>query len=139
MLVEFRHASWFEDGVVEQVLRWLEERGMAYVTVDAPQLDAANVPRTVAAATAPLAYVRFHGRNAGTWNKRGGGAAQRFDYMYAEDELREWVDPLRELAGQAEEAYAFFNNNNQTDGVAQAPAGAALLRKLLEEEKVPVA
>jgi len=139
MLVEFRHASWFEEGVVDQVLRWLEERGMAYVTVDAPRSEAKNVPRTVVAATAPMAYVRFHGRNAGTWNKRGGGAAERFDYTYAEDELREWVEPMRELAGSSEEAYAFFNNNNQTNGVAQAPAGAQLLAKLLEEEKVPVA
>jgi uncharacterized protein YecE (DUF72 family) len=139
MLVEFRHASWFEEGIVDKVLRWLEERGMAYVTVDAPRSDAKNVPRTVVAATAPTAYVRFHGRNAATWNKRGGGAAERFDYTYAEDELREWVEPLQELAGSSEEAYAFFNNNNQTDGVAQAPAGAELLRKLLEDEKVPVA
>jgi uncharacterized protein YecE (DUF72 family) len=138
MLVEFRHRSWFENGVVEEVLRWLEERGLAYVTVDAPKVDAANVPRTVVAATAPMAYVRFHGRNASTWNKRGGGAAERFDYLYGEDELREWVEPVRELAGRAEEAYAFFNNNNQTNGVAQAPAGAQLLRKLLEEEGVPV-
>ena len=38
-----------------------------------------------------------------------------------------------------EEAYAFFNNNNQTNGVAQAPAGAQLLRRLLEEENVPTA
>ena len=86
-----------------------------------------------------MAYVRFHGRNAATWNTRGGGAAQRFDYTYGEDELREWVEPLRELAGASEETYAFFNNNNQTDGVAQAPAGAALLAKLLEAEDVPVA
>jgi len=138
MLVEFRHRSWFEEAVVADVLRWLEERGLAYVTVDAPKVDAGNVPRTVVATTAPLAYVRFHGRNAATWNKRGGGAAERFDWLYAEDELREWVEPLRELAGQAEEAYAFFNNNNQTGGVAQAPAGAQLLRRLLEEEGVPV-
>ncbi len=139
MLVEFRHRSWFEDGIREELLRWLEERTMSYVTVDAPKLDARNVPRTVVAATSPLAYVRFHGRNAATWNARGGGAAQRFDYLYGEDELREWVEPLRELASQSEEAYAFFNNNNQTDGVAQAPAGAQLLRRLLEEEKVPAA
>jgi hypothetical protein len=31
------------------------------------------------------------------------------------------------------------NNNNQTDGVAQAPAGASLLRKLLDDEGVPTA
>jgi uncharacterized protein YecE (DUF72 family) len=139
MLVEFRHRSWFEDDVMPQVLKWLEERGMAYVTVDAPKVDAKNVPPTVVTATGPMAYVRFHGRNASTWNVRGGSAAQRFDYTYSEDELREWVEPLRELSGEAEEAYAFFNNNNQTNGVAQAPAGAFLLRKLLEEENVPVA
>jgi uncharacterized protein YecE (DUF72 family) len=138
MLVEPRHRSWFAEDVRAELLRWLEERGMAWVVVDAPKVDAANVPDTLVAATSPLAYVRFHGRNAGTWNHRGGSAAQRFDWTYEEDELREWVGPLRELAGEAEEAYAFFNNNNQTNGVAQAPAGAQLLRKLLEEEHVPV-
>jgi uncharacterized protein YecE (DUF72 family) len=139
MLAEFRHRSWFEEGVVEQALRWLEERGIAYVSVDAPRSEAKNVPLTVVAATAPLAYVRFHGRNAGTWNARGGSAAERFDHLYTEEELREWVEPLRELAGRSEQAYAFFNNNNQTNGVAQAPAGAALLRRLLEEGDVPTA
>ena len=139
MLVESAHRSWFAEDVRAELLRWLEERRMSYVTVDAPKVDAANVPATLVAATAPLAYVRFHGRNAATWNVRGGSAAQRFDYLYGEDELREWVEPLRELAGEAEEAYAFFNNNNQTDGVAQAPAGASLLRKLLDEEGVPTA
>jgi hypothetical protein len=49
------------------------------------------------------------------------------------------VPPLRQLSEQAAEACAFFNNNNQTDGVAQAPAGALLLRKLLEEENIPTA
>ena len=139
MLVEFRHRSWFADDVRDEMLRWLEERGMAYVTVDAPKVDAKNVPPTLVAATSPVAYVRFHGRNAGTWNRRGGGAAERFDWTYTEDELAEWVEPLRELSGQSEEAYAFFNNNNQTNGVAQAPAGAELLRKLLEAESVPTA
>ncbi len=112
---------------------------MAWVSVDAPKVEAANVPATLAAVTAGVAYVRFHGRNAGTWNARGGSAAVRFDYLYGEDELREWVPPLRRLAEEAEQAYAFFNNNNQTDGVAQAPAGAQLLRKLLDEEGVPAA
>jgi uncharacterized protein YecE (DUF72 family) len=112
---------------------------MSWVVVDAPKVDAGNVPATLVAATTPIAYVRFHGRNAATWNTRGGSAAHRFDYLYSEDELREWTPSLRELSNQSEQAYAFFNNNNQTDGVAQAAAGAQLLRKLLEEEEVPTA
>ena len=139
MLVEPRHRSWFAEDVRAELLAWLEARGMAWVVVDAPKIEAANVPATLVAVTSPTAYVRFHGRNAGTWNSRGGSAAQRFDHLYGEDELREWVSPLRELAAAAEQTYAFFNNNNQTDGIAQAPAGAQLLRKLLEEEKVPTA
>jgi uncharacterized protein YecE (DUF72 family) len=139
MMVEFRHRDWFSEDRRAELLGWLESRRMSYVTVDAPRLDAANVPETVVASTGPLAYVRFHGRNAATWNKRGGGAAERFDYTYGREELAEWVEPLRELASGAEQAYAFFNNNNQTDGVAQAPAGAELLRSLLEEQEVPAA
>jgi len=139
MLVEPRHRSWFEEDIRAELLRWLEERRMSWVVVDAPKVAAKNVPDTLVAVTSRLTYVRFHGRNAGTWNVRGGSAAERFDYLYDEHELREWVPALRELAGQAEEAYAFFNNNNQTNGVAQAPSGAFLLRKLLQEEGVPVA
>jgi uncharacterized protein YecE (DUF72 family) len=136
MLVEPRHRSWYEEDMRKELLSWLEERRMAWVVVDAPQVVAANVPATLVAVTAPTSYVRFHGRNAATWNVRGGSAAQRFDHLYTDDELRGWTEPLRELASASEQAYAFFNNNNQNDGVAQAPAGAALLRKLLDEESV---
>jgi uncharacterized protein YecE (DUF72 family) len=138
-LFEPRHRSWFAEDVRSELLGFLEQRKMTWVVVDAPKVEAGNVPETLVAATTPLAYVRFHGRNAGTWNVRGGSAAQRFDHLYDEEELREWVPPLRELSNTAEEVYAFFNNNNQTDGVAQAPAGAQLLRTLLDEEKIPTA
>src|SRR5438445_6390255 len=137
MLFEPRHRSWYADDARDELLRWLQERKIGWVVVDAPKVEAKNVPETLVATTTPTAYVRFHGRNAGTWNVRGGSAAQRFDHLYDEDELREWVGPLRELSNRSEEAYAFFNNNNQTNGVAQAPAGAQLLRKLLEQERVP--
>src|SRR5262249_38329348 len=137
MLVEFRHRDWFAEERRAHVLSWLEDHRMAYVTVDAPRREGGNVPETVVAATSPTAYVRSHGRTAATWNTRSGGASARFDHLYSASELDEWVEPLRELAAGAEQAYAFFNNNNQTNGVAQAPAGAELLRRLLEEHEVP--
>ena len=70
--------------------------------------------------------------------RRVGGAPLRLP-LRARTSCASGSPPLRELSNQAEEAYAFFNNNNQTDGVAQAPAGAQLLRKLLDDEKVPTA
>jgi len=139
MLVEFRHRSWLDDENRAATLAFLEARKLTHVIVDAPRTDAQNVVPTVVALTTPTAYVRFHGRNAGTWNSRGGGAAKRFDHLYSAEELAEWVEPMRELSTEAENTYALFNNNNQTNGVAQAPAGADLLGKLLDEAGVPVA
>jgi uncharacterized protein YecE (DUF72 family) len=146
MLVEFRHTSWFEEDARAETLRFLEEHGMTHVVTDSPRIDAKTVVPTVVAVTGPNAYVRLHGRNADTWHKRGGGASERFDYLYSDDELREWVEPLRELAGEAENAYAFFNNNNRSPGdpgdgrefVAQAAANADRLRAILREAEVLV-
>jgi uncharacterized protein YecE (DUF72 family) len=143
MLVEFRHSSWFDEEHRDETLRFLEQLGATHVIVDAPRIEGAkNIAPTVLALTSPTAYVRFHERNAETWNKRGGSAAERFDYLYSNDELAEWVDPLRELAGQAEQAYAFFNNNSTSpDGrggrMAQAAANAKALQRLLQSADVP--
>jgi len=143
MLVEFRHGSWLDDEHRDETLAFLERRGMTYVIVDAPRTGGANVLPTVVATTSPTAYVRFHGRNAETWNKRVRSAAERFDYLYPEEELREWVEPLQELAGKTESVYAMFNNNGRStvggETIAQAPMNAQMLKGLLQETKAPVA
>jgi uncharacterized protein YecE (DUF72 family) len=151
-LVEFRHASWLDDEHRDETLAFLERRGMSYVIVDAPRLEGRNVLPTVVATTSPTAYVRFHGRNAETWNKRVRSAAERFDYLYSEEELGEWVEPLSRLSEKAETVYAMFNNNGRStipspglgehaegETVAQAPVNAEMLRGLLQEAKLPVA
>jgi uncharacterized protein YecE (DUF72 family) len=141
MLVEFRHGSWFDHEHREETLAFLENHGMTCVIVDAPRTGGRNVLPTVVATTSPTAYIRFHGRNAETWNKRVRSAAERFDYLYSEDELREWVEPLKELASKSETVYAMFNNNGRSnvggETVAQAPVNARMLKGLLEEAKVP--
>jgi uncharacterized protein YecE (DUF72 family) len=142
MLVEFRHRAWFEDDQRDETLRFLEEHKMSHVVVDAPRSEGKNVPLTVLALTSPILYVRMHGRNAGTWNARGGSAAERFDYLYSNEELGEWVPQLQELSEQAEEAYVVFNNNNRSRvggrEEAQAPTNAEMLRGALEAGKVAV-
>jgi uncharacterized protein YecE (DUF72 family) len=151
LLVEFRHASWLDDEHRDETLAFLERHQMTYVIVDAPRNAGRNVLPTVVATTSPTAYVRFHGRNAETWNKRVRTAAERFDYLYPEEELREWLTPLEELAGKAETVYAMFNNNGRStipspglgeyaegETVAQAPVNAQMLRALLQDAKLPV-
>ena len=139
LLVEFRHRSWMDDEHRPETLSFLEQHGLTNVIVDAPRSEAKNLIPTVVAVTSPVTYVRMHGRNAKTWNVRGGSAADRFDYLYEEDELREWVDPLGELAGKAEEVYVVFNTNARSpsprgDGdIAQGAENAYRLAKVLAD------
>jgi uncharacterized protein YecE (DUF72 family) len=148
MLIEFRHRSWLDDENRERTLALLEELGATHVIVDAPKTDARNLVPTVLALTSPTVYVRFHGRNASTWNISGRSAAERFDYLYPDEELREWVGPIRELAEEAQQAYAMFNNNGRSpaprglgerDWIAQAPVNALTFKGMLAEAGVRAA
>ena len=135
-LVEFRHRSWMEEAERADTLAFLEAHGLAYVSLDSPRTRASNVSPRVAAATHPVAYARFHGRNAATWNIRGAeSAAERFDWLYSTEELAEWVAPLARLADEAQEVYALFNNNRDDF----APRSAQILRGLLDKAGVPAA
>ena len=127
-LVEFRHRSWLDEDERADTFSFLERNELAYVSVDAPRTRASNVLPPVAAATHPVAYVRFHGRNAKTWNIRAEKSWQRFDWMYSEDELAEWVPKLAHLAAEADDVYALFNNNRDDF----APRSAVILRGLLD-------
>jgi len=108
--VEFRHASWVEPGEVRRTLELLDALEATYVCVDEPRLEGPSVLPSLAAVTAATAYVRLHGRNAATWNARVKTAAERFKYDYSLDELREWVEPLRQLQDEATDTYVMFNN-----------------------------
>ena len=143
MMVEFRHASWLEEDAAPEALGFLEQRGLTYVIVDAPRTGGRNLVPTVVATTSPTAYLRLHGRNAKTWNIRGRSAAERFDYLYSDEELGEWTEPLRRLSSLSERTYAMFNNNGRSTGpdggeVAQAPTNARMLHEVLRAAGVPV-
>jgi uncharacterized protein YecE (DUF72 family) len=128
--VEFRRGSWMTERSAPRTLAFLSEHGLAYVCVDMPQGFVSSVPPVVAATTDDLGVVRFHGRNAETWKRRGVGAAERFDYLYSEAELREWVPRLEELAGQVRRLHVMFNNCYRDKGVRNAKQMADLLGAL---------
>ena len=126
------------------MLDFLSDLDATYVMVDAPRGGAKTVLPTVVATTSDTAYLRMHGRNAATWNVRGRSAAERFDHLYSEEELQEWVEPLRELEAANEQVFVMFNNNGRSvdaltgQSFAQAPANALSLIELLAGAGVPV-
>ncbi len=126
--VEFRQQRWMDEAHRESTLSFLKEHHLAYVCVDEPQGFRSSVP-PVAALTADVAEVRFHGRNAENWEAPGIGAAERFRYEYPADELAEWVPRIRSLAEQAPRVHVLMNNCYADYGIR----GARLLADLLDE------
>jgi uncharacterized protein YecE (DUF72 family) len=90
-LIEFRHRSWMTEEERGDTLAFLEQHGLAYVSVDSPRTRASNVLPRIAAATHEVAYIRFHGRNWKTWNKKTKTSGERFDWLYSAEELEDWV------------------------------------------------
>ena len=113
-------------------LRFLEEQGLSYVSVDAPLTRATNVAPRVAAATHPVSVIRFHGRNAQTWNIRGGTLPTASTGCTPTRSSRSGSGRAR-LAEQADEVYALFNNNRDDF----APRSAVIFRGLLDEAGIP--
>ena len=125
--VEFRHRTWLEERNREETLSFLEEHGIPYVAVDEPQGFDSSVPPIAAATSDQLAMVRFHGRNDEVWEKRTRTAAERFDYLYRERELGEWVPKIEELQDRARETHALFNNCYRDYAVKNAKQLASML------------
>jgi uncharacterized protein YecE (DUF72 family) len=129
--VEFRDASWLP-GHADEVLRFLAARGLTYVSIDAPRVPR-GVPSLLALTTA-VAVLRLHGRNAQGYLKQLRGdqptVAEKYGYLYREEELTDIVGRLKRLDGRARRVYVKMNNN-----VTDAPAiNGEQIRALLGQE-----
>ena len=83
---------------------------MIHVVVDEPQGFPSSVPAVWEATSPDLAIMRLHGRNRATWAKKGISAAERFNYLYSEEELRELAGSVTGLGEYAKELHVLFNN-----------------------------
>lgn len=117
--VEFRQASWMNEQHRQETLDFLASHDIAYTSVDEPQGMKSSIP-PIAAATAPLAVVRFHGRRAETWEARNVGVEERFQYCYSESELEEWVPKIEHLAAETRAVHVLMNNCYSDYGVRNA-------------------
>ncbi len=128
LVLEVRHASWDHPDVLAE----LAEAGVGIVNVDQPRFR--NTIRPRADVTAPLAYVRVHGRNFRDWFRKGAGRDARYDYLYAAGELEPWAERVREMAAAplAPEVYVVTNNHFR----GQAVANATMLESMVEGRRV---
>ena len=131
--VELRHRGWLRDEREDETLRWFSEREVAFVAVDAPLDDHLTIMPPVDAVTRDdLAYLRLHGRNAEGYLS-GRTVAERFGWIYNDDELEEVAQRVGAMAEEAGEVHVMFNNNRDDD----APSSARRFRALLGQDPGP--
>jgi len=119
LFVEFRNAEWDR----ESVWREMHRRRLGLVVPDLPRLD--GLPETPPRLTTSWGYVRFHGRNAANWWR--GSNVSRYDYLYREEELAEWVAPVTAMADEGEAVIVTFNNHFGGQAVQNAEQFAAMI------------
>ena len=122
LALEVRHASWN----VPAFYRELAGRGIGFVNIDQPLFARSLGPS--ATATAPVGYVRLHGRNYEDWFREGATVEERYDYLYSADELLPWADRARQIAATAADVYVVTNNHFE----GKAVANAATLRAMVD-------
>lgn len=127
--VEFRHASWFDESNRADTMSFLRELRAVHTVVDGPQGFANSVPLLAETTNPDYALVRLHGRNVDTYNTKGASsAAERFDYDYPDQELREIMVEVIRLAYKVRNTHLIFNNCDEDKGQRN---GIAFMKMLL--------
>jgi uncharacterized protein YecE (DUF72 family) len=124
-VVEVRHASWNN----EEILRSFTENGVSFCNIDQPLLGRAIKP--TAHATAPIGYVRLHGRNYDQWFEHE-KPHDRYNYLYSEGELAKWKPRIEEIARKTEVTYVVANNHFE----GKAAVNGLQLKHMLTGRKV---
>lgn len=109
---EFRNREWLRQTVYDE----LKDRNVTFVNVDEPQLK--NLPQPSSLVTSNVGYIRFHGRNKKNW--WSGDNVTRYEYLYGEKELGEWISGIKEMAESAGTILLVFNNHSKGYAVSNA-------------------
>jgi uncharacterized protein YecE (DUF72 family) len=128
LVVEVRHRSFLK----REFFEFLHERGAGFVNIDQPPVSYSIGP--TGERTAPVAYIRFHGRNSVAWFDGNATRDERYDYCYTGKELHEWLGKLETLSEGARVVYAIFNNHFR----GQEVVNALEFLHLWSEKPVPV-
>jgi len=126
IVVEVRHGSF----QIERFHHFLEEHRVGFVNIDQPVIGDAIPPTSIV--TGDPAYVRFHGRNYEKWIEHD-EPWQRYDYLYAQEELDPWVGRIRSMA-RSNDVFAITNNHFRGQAIVNA---IDLKRSLDQPVEVP--
>ena len=124
--VEVRDSSWNNPDTLAAFARM----NVAFCNIDQPVLGNSLAPTDHV--TAPLAYVRLHGRNYDQWFDSD-NRNDRYNYLYKECELEDWKERIEQVAQRAQTTYVITNNHFES----KAGVNAIELKSMLFGRRVP--
>jgi uncharacterized protein YecE (DUF72 family) len=124
-VVEVRDASWNNPETLANFAR----NNVSFCNIDQPVLGKSLAP--TGHVTAPIAYVRLHGRNYAEWFDSD-TRNDRYNYLYNQRELAGWKERIENVAGRAETTYVITNNHFES----KAGVNALELKSMLVGRKV---
>jgi uncharacterized protein YecE (DUF72 family) len=125
LVLEIRHESWNDP----EILGRLAEEGVGFCNIDQPRLGKSL--RGTAHVTAPVGYVRLHGRNYKEWFQAD-NRNDRYNYLYKPKELEGWKERITQISQQTEKSFVVANNHFK----GQAAVNALELKNMLSGERV---
>jgi len=130
-VVEVRHSSWND----AETLAAFTRKNVGFCNIDQPLLGRSLAPTEHV--TAPIAYVRLHGRNYADWfvdqTPDSDNRNQRYNYLYKEKELEAWKQRIESVAEKAQKTYVITNNHFES----KAGVNALELKAMINGKRVP--
>jgi uncharacterized protein YecE (DUF72 family) len=124
-VVEVRHSSWNDPATLAS----FAEKNVGFCNIDQPELGRSMAPTEHV--TAPLGYVRLHGRNYEQWFDSD-NRNDRYNYLYKEKELEDWKERIQKVAHLAQITYVITNNHFES----KAGVNAIELKSMLSGKRV---
>jgi len=121
--IEFRNPSWNTEGPWEM----LKHYGIAAVMTDSPEQNNLQF-LSQAIVTANHCFIRWHGRQI----------KPRYNYLYSREELKPWVDEVRQLSTETAVVRGYFNNHYGARAVINAIEFKEMLGTVLSEKEKAV-
>jgi uncharacterized protein YecE (DUF72 family) len=97
--VEFRHPSWKTEGPWDM----LKHYNIAAVMTDSPSKESLQFLSDITITSPDHSFIRFHGRNT--------KGHYWYNYLYSKEELKLWVDKVRQVKKETKVLRAYFNNH----------------------------
>jgi len=129
LALEVRHSSWDNP----EFLKFLSDRKVAFCNIDQP-IFRSSIKPTAYATNPNFNYVRLHGRNDKNWFNQKAGRDERYDYLYSDDELSEWITRIKKLGEKSKKSFIVTNNHYR----GQALTNAIQIKNKLTNEKLDV-